>query len=326
MELRELEHGAPVDRVLLVRDAARRSRPSGDEFLRLTVADRSQRMTAMVWDDVAEVAGFAVPGAAVRVVGRVEQHERYGRQIAVERVSAVAADEVDLALLVPGPDLPIDVIEERFRGLVARVEDRWLRQLLELVFAADGAFWARFRLAPAAKHFHEAFPHGLLDHTVRVAAAVEGLAPVFRGIDRDVAVAGALLHDIGKAHAYTADPVAPGMTDLGRFEGHIVIGYEIVRRVLSGIDGFPESTARSIRHIVLSHHGKLEYGSPVMPQTREAALVHHVDDLAAQLGSFDRLERELPGDEHWSAFDRGVGGAAYFGPAREPDAADPQPA
>ncbi|MFA4928209.1 MAG: HD domain-containing protein [Patulibacter sp.] len=324
MDLRELEHGAPLDLVLLVREASRRSRPDGDEFLRLTLADRSQQVVAMVWDDAAAVAEVAVRGAAVRVVGRFEVHERYGRQIAIERVEPVAPADVDYAALVPGPERPVEQIELRFRGLIDRTEDRWLRLLLERVFAADGAFWERFRLAPAAKHFHEAYPHGLLDHTVRVAEAVEALVPIFSGVDRDVAVAGSLLHDIGKAQAYTADPVAPDMTELGRLEGHIVIGYEIVRRVLGGIEGFPERTARSIRHIVLSHHGKLDYGSPVVPQTREAALVHHVDDLAAQLGSFDRLQRELADGAQWSAFDRGVGGAAYFGPARDAGEADPQ--
>jgi 3'-5' exoribonuclease len=323
MELRELEHGAPVDLVLLVREASRRSRSDGDEFLRLTLSDRGQQVAAMVWDDVPSVAEVAVRGAAVRVVGRFEVHERYGRQIAIERLAPVDPADVDYDALVPGPDQPVERIEQRFRGLIDRTEDRWLRLLLERVFAADGPFWERFRLAPAAKHFHEAYPHGLLDHTTRVTEAVEALVPLFPGIDRDVAVAGALLHDIGKAQAYTADPVAPEMTELGRLEGHIVIGYEIVRRVLGAIDGFPERTARSVRHIVLSHHGKLDYGSPVVPHTREAALVHHVDDLAAQLGGFDRLQRELPERELWSRFDRGIGGAAYFGPARDPDATGP---
>lgn len=325
MELRELEHGAPVDLLLLVRAATRRPRPDGDEFLRLTLADRSQQVAAVVWDDVAAIAEVAVRGAVVRVAGRFEVHERYGRQIAVERITAVDAAEVDFDALVPGPAEPVPQIEQRFRGLVDRTEDRWLRLLLERVFAADGAFWERFRRAPAAKRFHEAYPHGLLEHTVRVAEAVEALVPVLPGVDRDVAVAGALLHDIGKAQAYTADPIAPEMTDLGRLEGHIVIGYEIVRRVLGGIEGFPETTARSIRHIVLSHHGRLDYGSPVVPHTREAVLVHHVDDLTAQLGGFDRLQRELADGEQWSGFDRGVGGAAYFGPARAVESVGPGP-
>ncbi|MDO9407123.1 3'-5' exoribonuclease YhaM family protein [Patulibacter sp.] len=317
MELREHEHGSSVDRVLLVRGADLRTKRGGDDvFLRLELADRSGAVTAMVWEDAAEVAAVAVRGSAVRVVGRFEVHERFGRQIQLDRVEAVDQDAVDLSLLIEGPSQPVAELERRFRALITRTEDPWLRALLERVFDPAGAFWPRFRIAPAAKHFHEAYPHGLLDHTLRVAEAVEGLAPLFPPVDRDVAVAGAILHDIGKAQTYTPDPVAPDLTDVGRLEGHIVIGYEIVRRVVGAIEGFPPETARSIRHIVLSHHGKVEYGSPVVPATREAVLVHQADDLAARMGSLDRLERGLkPGDE-WSGYDRALEGAAFFGPAR----------
>ncbi|MGE4426244.1 MAG: HD domain-containing protein, partial [Solirubrobacteraceae bacterium] len=180
----------------------------------------------------------------------------------------------------------------------------------------DGVVWSRFRTAPAARHYHEAYPHGLLDHTLRVADAVERLAPTIPGVDRDVAVAGALLHDVGKSESYTDDPVEPTMSDRGRLEGHIVLGYEIVRRAVDAIDGFPEAIARSLRHVVLSHHGRLEFGSPVVPATREAMLVHHVDDLAARMGIVDRLERTAGPDDRWSAWDRAIGGTVHLGPAR----------
>lgn len=319
MELRELEHGSPVDQVLLVRGADLRARRGTDDrFLRLELGDRSGSVPAMVWDDAVAVAEVAVRGLAVRVLGTFEVHERYGRQIAIERVEAVPQDEVDLSLLVEGPSRPPAELEERFRALVGRTGDPWLRALLDRVFDPAGAFWPRFRIAPAAKRFHEAYPHGLLDHTLRVGEAVEALAPLFPPVDRDVAVTGAVLHDIGKAQTYTQDPVAPDLTDAGRLEGHIVIGYEIVRRVVASIEGFPEQTARAIRHVVLSHHGKVEYGSPVVPATREAVLVHHADDLAARMGSLDRLQRELGPGEQWSGYDRALEGAAYFGPARGP--------
>jgi 3'-5' exoribonuclease len=317
MELRELEHGSAVDHVLLVRGAdLRTKRGTDDVFLRLELADRSGSVTAMVWEDAAAVADVAVRGTAVRAIGRFEVHERFGRQVALERVEAVDQDAVDLSELVEGPSQPVAELERRFRALIGRVGDDWLRALLERVFDPAGAFWPRFRAAPAAKHFHEAYPHGLLDHTLRVAEAVEGLAPLFHPVDRDVAVTGAILHDIGKAQTYTSDPISPDLTDAGRLEGHIVIGYEIVRRVVGALDGFPPETARSIRHIVLSHHGKLDYGSPVVPATREAVLVHHADDLAARMGSFDRLERGLAPGAEWSGYDRALEGAAYFGPAR----------
>ena len=141
-------------------------------------------------------------------------------------------------------------------------------------------------------------------------------AAAFPGIDRDVAVTGALLHDIGKTQAYNDDPLAIDLTDAGRLSGEIPLGYYLVRRTIETIEGFDPELAQAVLHIVLSHHGKLENGSPVVPATREATLVHAMDNLGGTLGSFDRIERELPDGEAWSRFDRGIDSAAYFGARR----------
>ena len=141
-------------------------------------------------------------------------------------------------------------------------------------------------------------------------------ATFFPGIDRDVAVAGALLHDIGKTEAYNDDPLAIDLTDPGRLQGEIPLGYYLVRRQIEDIPGFDPALAQAVLHIILSHHGSLEHGSPVVPCTREAVLVHMIDNLGGRLGSFDRLERELPAGEAWSSFDRALSGSAYFGQRR----------
>jgi 3'-5' exoribonuclease len=154
--------------------------------------------------------------------------------------------------------------------------------------------------------------HGLLDHTLSVAEAVSAAAGAFGGIDRDVAVTGALLHDIGKTQAYNDDPLAIDLTDAGRLLGEIPLGYYLIRRTIESIDGFDPELAKAVLHIILSHHGKLELGSPVVPATREATLVHAMDNLGGTLGSFDRIERELPDGTAWSRFDRGIDSAAYF--------------
>jgi 3'-5' exoribonuclease len=166
---------------------------------------------------------------------------------------------------------------------------------------------------PAAKVYHQAYRHGLLEHTLSVAQAVSAASNFFPGIDRDVAVTGALLHDIGKTEAYNDDPLAIDLTDLGRLQGEIPLGYYLVRRQIEEIPGFDPALAQAVLHIILSHHGQLEHGSPVVPATREAVLVHMIDNLGGRLGSFDRLERELPAGEAWSSFDRAQSGSAYFG-------------
>jgi 3'-5' exoribonuclease len=197
--------------------------------------------------------------------------------------------------------------------LLATVQDHQLRYLLERFFGEDSENWARFRDAPAAKTYHQAYRHGLLEHTVSVAQAVSAAAAYFPGIDRDVAVTGALLHDIGKTEAYNDDPLAIDLTDAGRLQGEIPLGYYKVRRQIEDIPGFDPALAQAVLHIILAHHGSLEHGSPVVPATREAVLVHMIDNLGGRLGSFDRLERQLPAGESWSGFDRALSGSAYFG-------------
>jgi 3'-5' exoribonuclease len=197
---------------------------------------------------------------------------------------------------------------------VATVQDPHLHALLERVLGPHTATWELYRRAPAAKLYHQAYVHGLLEHCLTVAQGVSAMASTFPGIDRDVAVTGALVHDIGKLEAYTADPMAIDLTDAGRLHGEIALGYYRIRRAIEELPGFPPETAQALLHIVLSHHGSLEHGSPVVPCTREAWLVHMIDNLGGKLGSFDRLEKGLAPGSAWAGFDRGVGASAYFGP------------
>jgi len=219
--------------------------------------------------------------------------------------------------MIEGPPRGATQLESELRELLATVQEPHLRLLLDGVFAPASPLWPRFREAPAAKHYHQAYRHGLLEHSVTVAQAVSAISATFPGIDRDVAVTGALLHDIGKLDAYTVAPGEIDLSDAGRLQGEIALGYFRVRRLCEEIEGFPEPLAEAVCHIILSHHGSREHGSPVVPCTREATLVHFVDNLGGRLGSFDRLERELTEGATWSPFDRALGTGAYFA-ARAP--------
>ena len=213
----------------------------------------------------------------------------------------------------------VERLEADLRELLATVRERHLAALLDRFFGEGAPTWERFRVAPAAKHFHHAYAHGLLEHCLTVAQGVSAMSATFGGIDRDVAVTGALLHDIGKLDAYASDP--PELTDAGRLLGEISLGYYRVRREIEEIPGFPTELAQAVLHIILSHHGSLEHGSPVRPCTREATLVHFVDNLGGRLGSFDRLEAELAEGATWSPYDRALGSGAYFAARGVPEAA-----
>jgi 3'-5' exoribonuclease len=314
--VRDFEHGADLDQVLLVREVARRRRSDGGEYLKVLLGDRTGAVTAVVRDDVAQAEELCRAGSPVRVLGRYELDQRWGAQIEIDALRPPQEGTYDPADLHDGPPRAVDQMEADLRELVGTVQHAHLRRLLDVFFGEGSETWALYRIAPAAKHYHQAYLHGLLEHSLTVAQAVSAISATFPGIDRDVAVTGALLHDIGKLEAYTCD--APiDMTDAGRLQGEIPLGYYRVRRVIEDLDGFPAGTAQSVLHIILSHHGALAHGSPVVPCTREATLVHMIDNLGGKLGSFDRIEKALSDGEHWSGFDRALSGSAFFAARRE---------
>ncbi len=312
-ELGSLVDGEPVEGAYAIRDRSRRPTKRGGEWLKLVLSDSSGSTDAKVWDRVEERHEICRPGAVVWVSGRYEVSAQWGSAIVIDRVRAALAEEYDPADLIGGGPIPIERLERKLRELLETIQTPDLRALLDRFFGLESPRWSRIRIAPAAKHYHQAFVHGLLDHTVSVAEAVSAAAATFGGIDRDVAVTGALLHDIGKTEAYNDDPLAIDLTDLGRLHGEIPLGYYMVRREIESIGGFDPGLAKAVLHIILSHHGKLEHGSPVVPATREATLVHAMDNLGGTLGSFDRIESALPDGEAWLGFDRALGGGAYFG-------------
>jgi 3'-5' exoribonuclease len=324
MQVREFCDGSEVAQALLVREVQRSRKRDGAEYLRVKLGDRSALCAAVLWELPADLR--VEIGHVVHVQGRYEVHARYGGQLILRSMRLAGDGEYDPALLHAGPPRSPAQMEADLRALVATVQHPHLRQLLEHFLGAGSAIWPRYRDAPAAKFFHQAYRHGLLEHCLTVAQAVSAISATFPGIDRDVAVTGALLHDIGKLEAYTSDPFAIDMTDMGKLQGEIPLGYYTVRRAIEDVDGFPAATAEALLHIILSHHGQLEHGSPVVPCTREATLVHMCDNLGGRLGSFDRLEKELPDGASWSAFDRAIGGGAYFGDRSAQPAADAEAA
>jgi 3'-5' exoribonuclease len=311
--LRDLEDGRQVAGVYAVRERELRRKRNGEPWLRLALCDSGGSVEAVAWEDAEALYAAAVPGTPVFVAGLFETSERWGAKIKLSELREAAADEYDPADLAAESEASLEQLEGKLRQLLDTVQEPQLRELLERFFGEQAGIWPRFREAPAAKVYHQAYRHGLLEHTVSVAQAVSAAANFFPGIDREVAVAGALLHDIGKTEAYNDNPIAIDLTDAGRLQGEIPLGYYTVRREIEEIPGFDPGLAQAVLHIILSHHGSLEHGSPVLPATREAVLVHMIDNLGGRLGSFDRLERELPAGESWSSFDRALSGSAYFG-------------
>ncbi|MEA2410337.1 MAG: 3-5 exoribonuclease [Thermoleophilaceae bacterium] len=311
--VRDLADGQLVESPFVVRDRTLRQKRNGESFLKLKLADCTGMIEGVVWDEVDSIAPVATPGNVVVVSGRYSVDQRYGSCITVRAVREAAAGTFDPADLMDAPPASLDTMLEDLRQLSATVRDPDLCRLLEYFFAEGSPVFSRWIEAPAAKHYHQAYRHGLLEHCLSVAQGVHALSATFPGVDHDVAVTGALLHDIGKVEAYAMSGGAIDLSDAGKLEGEIPLGYYMVRRAIEDLPGFAADTAQAVLHIILSHHGQLEHGSPVVPCTREATLVHMIDNLGGRLGSFDRIEKALGDGERWSGFDRALSGSAYFG-------------
>jgi 3'-5' exoribonuclease len=320
MKVRQFADGCEVDQALLVRDVAADFHREERTFKRLTLADRTGSVTAIVPADIPGTDELARSGMVVRVRGRFAVDSRFGGQLMVDAIDAAQPGDFDPAELQDGPARSVAQMEADLRELLATVHNPYLQRLLHEVFAPESPIWPSYREAPAAKRYHQAYRHGLLEHCLTVAQAVGAISATFPGIDRDLAVTGALLHDIGKLEVYELSGGAIDMTDRGRLHGEIPLGYYRIRSMIDRLDGFPHELAEAVLHIILSHHGTLEHGSPIVPCTREATLVHMIDNLGGRLGSFDRLEKELPDGRRWSPYDRALGGGAYFAARSEGDA------
>ncbi len=322
--VRDLREPQDVDTVLLVRECILAQKRSGGDYLKLKLCDRTGTLDGVAWEGARELHDLAQPGQPVRIRGRFEVSDRYGAQLVVQSAASAEAGDYRLADLTAAPPAGVDQMEADLRRLVDTVRNPHLRRLLDALFGEQADLWQRFRAAPAAKFYHQAYLHGLLEHSLSVGQAVSVVSTTFPGIDRDVAVTGALIHDIGKIEAYASDPFAIDLTDDGKLLGEIPLGYYIVRTQIERIAGFPADLARAVLHIVLSHHGALENGSPVTPCTREATVVHAIDNLGGKLGSFDRLEQGLQDGESWSRYDRALAGSAWFARAGQAPADVPE--
>ena len=324
--VRDLADGQEINEIFVVRAHTRRQRRNGEPFLKLQLGDMSGAVEAVIWDEVEALAPICPAGSVVRVLGRYSVDERYGAAVTVKRMRVAAEHEYELSDLTEAPPVPYEQMAAELNELIETIQRPHLRELLARLVDRTTETGAAYHTAPAAKYYHQAYRHGLLEHCLSVAQGVSVLAsgPFRGGVDRDLAVTGALLHDIGKTEVYASVNGAIELTDHGKLLGEIPLGYYRIRREIEQIEAFPPAEAEGLLHIILSHHGKLEHGSPVVPCTREATLVHFVDNLGGNLGSFDRIERTLADGASWSDFDRGISTSAFFGPrekARREEAA-----
>jgi 3'-5' exoribonuclease len=223
------------------------------------------------------------------VQGQVSKYQgKY--QITLTKMRNAAETEVDTADFQPVSEFPVDEMDAELRGIVAAFADADLQRLV-LAFLDDEEIGPAFRVAPAAKVLHHAWISGLLEHVLTLAKVLQAVAPFYPEVDRDLVLTGAILHDIGKVKELSWK-TSFNYTLEGQLIGHISIAQGLLREKVRGLEGFPEKKRVLVEHMILSHHGKYEFGSPKLPMTPEAMLLSALDDLEAK---FSALRREFAG-------------------------------
>ena len=320
--------GQQVDEVYLLSRSQVLSTKNGKPYGNLRLTDRTGEVEARLWDRAEELLEPLQPGIAVRVQGRVELYQ--GR-VQMILTSIAAEPSYDPTHFLPASPIPLEKLKERLYQAVGWVDNKYLKRLLKYLFVDESEFLKSFRKAPAAKGAHHAYVHGLLEHTVNVAGLARKIGGVYQDqLNPDILITGALIHDIGKAEELTLGPPMD-YTDRGRLEGHLVLGVEIFGAQAKRIKNFPPQLAMELRHLILSHHGEYEFGSPKRPKTPEALVLHFIDDMDAKMAIYHEAAKasEASG-ARWSPFNRLLERFLYLGPSslqQEEDAdQSPEPA
>lgn len=317
----DIKEGGKVAGIFLVKEMSLGETRAGKPFLRLTVMDQSGEIGGPVWEDAQELAPHCQPGSFLHIEGRGENY-RGTPQLRINRLQPVAADQVELADFMPSGDFDHQQLSQQLHQLIASLDNPQLSRLLRHIFN-DRQLAHRFATAPAAKSMHHAYLGGLLEHTVAVARLAQAVCQLYPDLDRDLLLAGALLHDLGKTEELTFDGYPFNYSNRGRLVGHLVIGAELVARQAAELEDFPPPLLERLQHLILSHHGRHEFGAPTLPMMQEAFILHFLDDLDAKVNYCQRLRRQLkePGYQ-WSDYQRNLERFLYL-PGHGPEPPEP---
>lgn len=320
--IQELREGARVAGCYYVESRQLRRTRQDKPYLRLKLCDRSGALEGRVWDDADHFHALIPVGSFVGVRGRLEVFNGEA-QLNLEELTPIRVSPDELDLFLPRSPRPADAMERELNALITSVRDTGLRALLRRMLDRGTETGRAFRRAPAAKRNHHAYLGGLLEHTLSVAAGCDMLARHYgAAIDRDLLIAGALLHDVGKVREIVTGTGFP-FSDEGRLLGHILLGLQMVEAEAAAVPELPAERRLLLLHLIASHQGRYEWQSPRRPKILEGLILHYVDDLDAKLHQATRLLADV--EQGWSEYDPSFAREFFRhgppAPAHEADAA-----
>ena len=291
-----------LEEVFLVRQKIQAMAKNGKPYLTLKLMDRTGEVEGRVWDRVSELGSCFERDDFIRIQARASVY--MGKmQLVIQNLQPVAESDVEIGDFLPVAAAPPAEMVDRLRELVESLVDPDMKMLMQ-AFLADAAFMADYSRAPAAKAMHHVYLGGLLEHALAVAGLADDVSRRYPALNRDMLLVGALLHDIGKVAELKYERSFE-YTDAGKLLGHIVIGVEMVDEKIRSIADFPLEKAVLIKHLLLSHHGQYDYGSPKRPKTLEAVVLNFLDDLDSKInGVQTHIEKEPDSPSAWTQYHR----------------------
>lgn len=297
----DFREGERIVEVYLCKQKSVLKTRGGKTYYSLKLQDKTGTVDAKVWDLNDGIHAFEAHDYIKIDATVVTFQNEY--QLNVKKIRKSNEGEYDPKDYIPVSERNIDEMFQALLKYISSVGDPHIKQLLESFFIKDVDFAKKFKFHSAAKNVHHSYMGGLLEHTLSVVEICDFLSAKYRYVNRDLLIVGAMLHDIGKTEELSPLPLND-YTDEGQLTGHIMIGYERTVEKIAKIDGFPAETARLIKHIILSHHGELEYGSPKVPQTIEAMIVHSADNMDAKVKCFEETITSDESEGNWTNYHR----------------------
>jgi 3'-5' exoribonuclease len=288
--------------------------PSKGKYMRLLLSDRTGWVQARIWEDAERAMDEIADCKPIKVDGVVELYDEEV-QVQIRRFRLAKEDEVRREDLMNSSMRDLEHMWMFVKEAISQVEDPYLKALLRYFFG-DISTASRIIEAPAARVIHHAYMSGLLEHCYELLVLSKPLVHLYPEIDRDLLTTGILLHDIGKLEEYDYDYDIT-VTDAGKLIGHVVLSVQMVSRAINAIEGFPSTRVQEVLHLIVSHHGRYEWGATRRPKSIEAIALHHLDNLDAQVNRFNSLlQTARENGKSWTVYDRMLGRMLYAG---EPD-------
>jgi 3'-5' exoribonuclease len=278
---------------------------TGEPYLALTLADRCGQIEAKMWDNVEDAIDSFEQDDFLKIKGLLNKYKNRF-QITIHKLRRLGDSEVDFADYLPKTTKDIDGLWQALGDFVSSFQDPHLRTLVQ-AFMADPEIAAGYRNAPAAKTLHHAYIGGLLDHVVSLFRSCDLICRNYPQINRDLLLTGAFLHDIGKIHELTYTR-SFSYTSRGQLLGHMIIELEMLHAKIAQVPGFPDDRKTLLEHLIISHHGQYDFGSPKLPMFPEALMLHYLDDLDSKIESMRaHFEREAESESSWTSYNASLG-------------------